>query len=102
MAERTNPAVSIVVSALFLRTTLFDSPLPASEPPYRLDDFEILFGWEGQVGTSSRYRLWGASGLTSQYDARVYFGRPGPTSKQLERAQAELDRLQMPDWPSLS
>jgi hypothetical protein len=33
-------------------------------------------------------------------DAFVYFGRPHPTREELERAQAELDRLHLPDRPS--
>lgn len=90
----------IVVSVLLWRTTLFDSHLPMREPPYRIDDFEILSGWEGQVDDVPEYRLWVRRDSQYNVDARVYFGRPHPTSEQLERGQAELNRLTLPDWPS--
>jgi hypothetical protein len=90
----------IVISVLLFRTTLFESHLPVKEPPYRLDEFEILPGWEGQVDDVPEYRLWVRRGPQYNVDARVYFGRANPTDEQLERAQAELDGLHLPDWLS--
>jgi hypothetical protein len=39
---------------------------------------------------------------THEYDATlwVFFGRDHPTRDQLDRAQAELDRLRLPAWPA--
>jgi hypothetical protein len=71
---------------------------PVRPRRYRLDDFDVLPGWEGQVRDLPEYRLW--TRVDGQYDVdlRVYFGRPRPTRETLARAQEELDRLDLPEW----
>jgi hypothetical protein len=71
---------------------------PVRPRPYRLDDFDVLTRWEGQVRDLPEYRLW--TRVEGQYDVdlRVYFGRPDPTEDMLAGAQDELDRLTLPDW----
>ena len=58
----------------------------------------MLPAWEGQVRDLPEYRLW--TRVEGQYDVdlRVYFGRPDPGGEMLAEAQAELDRLELPDW----
>ena len=38
--------------------------------------------------------------MPGQYDVdvRVYFGQAEPTAEMLDRAEDELDRLELPDW----
>jgi hypothetical protein len=50
------------------------------------------------VGNLSEHRLWTRVERQYDVDLRVYFGRPDPTGEMLARAQAELDRLVLPDW----
>jgi hypothetical protein len=71
---------------------------PVRPRPYRIDDFDVLTGWEGQVRDLPEYRLW--TRVQGQYDVdlRVYFGRPAPSAAMVASAQAALDRLHLPDW----
>ena len=71
---------------------------PVRPRPYRLEDFDVLPAWEGQVRHLPEYRLW--TRVEGQYDVdlRVYFGRPDPGGEMLAEAQEELDRLELPDW----
>jgi len=71
---------------------------PVHSRPYRLADFEVLPGWEGQVRDLPEYRLWTRVEGQYEVDARVYFGRPDPSEDMLARAQEEIDRLRLPDW----
>jgi hypothetical protein len=71
---------------------------PVVPRPYRLSDFEIHPGWEGQVRDLPQYRLWTRVEGQYEVDLRVYFGRADPTGDMRERAQAALDRLELPDW----
>jgi hypothetical protein len=50
------------------------------------------------VSDLPEHRLW--TRVEGQYDVdlRVYFGRPDPDAGVLASAQAELDRLELPDW----
>jgi hypothetical protein len=67
-------------------------------PP--LADF-VQGGFEG-LGAENAPRHFDA--LLSHYSAGLWvlFGREHPTQEQLDRAQAELDRLELPDWPAWS
>ena len=71
---------------------------PPVEPPFRLGDFrEASFEGLGAENDPRSFR-----GRYGDYDVEIWalFGREHPTPEQLTRAQAELDRLQLPDWPS--
>ncbi len=71
---------------------------PPVEPPFRLGDFrEASFEGLGAENDPRSFR-----GRYGDYDVEIWalFGREHPTPEQLARAQAELDRLQLPDWPS--
>jgi hypothetical protein len=71
---------------------------PVHSRPYRLADFEVLPGWEGQIRDLPQHRLW--TRVPGQYEVeiRVYFGRPDPTEEMLEGAQGQLDLLVLPQW----
>ena len=71
---------------------------PPVETPFRLDDFREA-SFEG-LGTENDPRSF--RGRYRDYDVEIWalFGREHPTPEQLARAQAELERLQLPDWPS--
>ena len=58
----------------------------------------MLPGWEGQIRDLPQHRL--LTRVPEQYEVelRVYFGRQDPTAEMLERAQAQLDRLELPQW----
>jgi hypothetical protein len=94
------PADGIVVWASLSRFCDPNDPRrsPVHPRPYRLAEFEVLPGWEGQVRDLPEYRLW--TRIPAQYDVdlRVYFGQAEPTVETLDRAQDELDRLELPDW----
>jgi hypothetical protein len=73
---------------------------PVHPQPYQLGDFDIRPNWEGQVGQLPEYllltRVEGAGGY--EVEVRIFFGRPDASSDMLARAQAQLDRLRLPDW----
>lgn len=71
---------------------------PASSPPFRLADF-LDGGFEG-ISPENATKQFDA--LLANYSAGMWvlFGRAHPTQEQLDRAQAELDRLQLPAWPA--
>jgi hypothetical protein len=71
---------------------------PIVRRPYRLRDFDVQPGWEGQVRDLPKYQLWTQVEGQYEVDLRVYFGSPDPTEDMLARAQGELDRLELPDW----
>ena len=66
-------------------------------PPFRLRDF-TGGSFEGVPPQNAARRLLAG---TESYDATlwVFFGRSDPTEEQLDRAQAELHRLELPSWP---
>jgi hypothetical protein len=70
---------------------------PPVRPPFRLSDFEEG-SFEG-LATETGPRTF--RGRYTSYDLTSWalFGRAQPTQKQLDAAQAELDRLQLPTWP---
>jgi hypothetical protein len=57
-------------------------------------------GWEGQIREISLYRLYGRVGQQYDVDLWVFFGDGAMTPEQRARAQAMLDRLELPDWGS--
>jgi len=71
---------------------------PASSPPFKLSDF-LDGGFEGVSADNAAKHF---DALLANYSAGmwVFFGRAHPTQDQLGRAQAELDRLKLPDWPA--
>lgn len=71
---------------------------PAGRPPFRLSDF-VEGSFEG-LGPENSPRQLGVH--VDDYDLQLwaFFGRAHPTAEQLARAQEELDRLQLPDWPA--
>jgi hypothetical protein len=68
------------------------------QPPFRLSDFEEVT-FEG-LTTENGPRSF--AGRYANHDVTVwaFFGRERPTHEQLERAQSELDRLRLPEWPA--
>src|SRR5262249_6729152 len=73
---------------------------PPVHAPFRLSDFQEG-AFEG-LGSGNDPRSFG--GRYANYDVTIWalFGRAHPTDEQLARAQAELDRLDLPDWPAWS
>ena len=71
---------------------------PRRGPPFSLRDF-TGGGFEGVPAQNAARRLLAG---TESYDATlwVFFGRSDPTEEQLDRAQAELHRLELPSWPA--
>jgi hypothetical protein len=102
----TLPADGILIWAGVARENRFPptSELRRREPrvsvPLRVAETEGGFGWEGQVGEVSLYRLWGWVGEQYNIDLWLFYGRPEPTAEQRARAQDMLDRLELPDWGS--
>ena len=68
--------------------------------PLQIGEAKGGFGWEGQVGEIALYRLCGLAGDQYHVDLWIFFGRREATPEQRERAQAMLDRLDLPDWGS--
>ena len=64
--------------------------------PLRLSSFRLDHGWEGQPAATVQQRLRWASVRGWHLDVRVYFGSQHPSRALVARAQAELDRLQLP------
>ena len=64
--------------------------------PLRLSSFRVDHGWEGQPASNVQQRLrWSVVGGW-HLDVRVYFGTQHPSKAVVAKAQAELDRLQLP------
>jgi hypothetical protein len=71
---------------------------PRRPPPYRLEDLERFYPWEGQVRDIPEYRLWAAAGDQYLVDLRIYFGQEHPTAAMRAEADAVLRGLSWPDW----
>jgi hypothetical protein len=71
---------------------------PPLQPPFRLSDFEDG-SFEGLGAENGPRSL---RGRHAGYDVEIWalFGRGQPTNEQLAEAQAELDRLNLPEWPA--
>lgn len=64
--------------------------------PVQLSRFRLDHGWEGQPATRIQQRLIWISVGGWHLDIRVYFGTETPSRPLVAKAQAELDRLQLP------
>jgi hypothetical protein len=93
------PPEGIAIVGWVFRAPGLRSELPAGWPPFRLDEAERA-SFEGVPDDRATYRI--LAHVPDRFDVTlwVFFGAPRPSSAQLARAQAELDRLQLPDWPS--
>lgn len=70
-------------------------------PPFRLTEADRSAEWQGQVRDLPVYSLAGrVPGQRYGVNISVYFGRSRPTRAQLAAADAELARLELPDWTS--
>jgi len=67
--------------------------------PLRLSTFRVDHGWEGQPAANVQQRLRWVVVRGWHLDVRVYFGTQRPSRALLAKAQAELDRLQLPRLP---
>jgi hypothetical protein len=71
----------------------------SAEPPFTMAQADRNYPWEGQVGEIPLYGIGGrAPGQSYEVQISVLFGRNHPTSDQLAAADAELARLELPDW----
>lgn len=99
------PPDGIVIQAFLSRNHLWPPTEPdprgtyAPRKRYRIGDAETG-PFEGVPETKALYRL--KARVPEQYDVDlwIFFGRARPTKEQLERAQAMLDRLELPRWPA--
>lgn len=100
------PPDGIVVQAYLSRNALWPPTEPdprssrvARAQPYQIEDAETG-SFEGVPPTRALYRL--NARVPDQYDVDlwIFFGRAHPTEDQLKRAQAALDRLELPRWPA--
>ena len=64
--------------------------------PLQLSTFRVDRGWEGQPAANVQQRLRWASVDGWHLDIRVYFGTQHPSAALRAKAQAELNRLQLP------
>jgi hypothetical protein len=96
------PADGIVIWVGVDRDNRFPPDVPASARsvavPLQLADASGPSSYEGDVRQTSVARLWGRVGDELDVDLWVFFGRPDPSADQRSRAQAMLDRLDLPDW----
>jgi hypothetical protein len=79
-------------------TSEFRPHQPRVTVPLRLAEMQGGPGWEGQIRDISLYRLHGLVPERYHLDAWVFFGDREPTAEHKARAQALLDRLDLPDW----
>ena len=66
--------------------------------PFRLDEFH--HGTFEGLGTENAPRYFRGSSGNANVTIWALFGREQPTQEQLDQAQAELDRLELPRWPA--
>ena len=64
--------------------------------PPQLRRLRIERGWEGQPAPNIQQRMWVGSVNGWDIDVRVFFATQDPSPALQARAQAELDRLQLP------
>jgi hypothetical protein len=93
------PPDGIAIVAWLSRAPGRRSELPAGAPPFRLDEAQTS-SFEGVPDDRATYRILARAPDRFDVTLWVFFGRANPDSAQLARAQAELDRLRLPDWPS--
>jgi hypothetical protein len=71
----------------------------AASPPFRLSQGQRSYPWEGQIGKIPLYHIGGrVPGQRYDVGIAVFFGRLHPTPDQVAAADAELARLDTPDW----
>ena len=89
------PADGIAIVAWLTRHPGNRSELPAGRPPFQLTDAQ-RGPFEGVPPDFATYQI--GAYVRGRFDVVlwVFFGRAHPTAAQLDRAQAELDRLQLP------
>ena len=71
-------------------------PFTASRWPLRLPSFRLDRSWEGQPSARVQQRLRWAYVRRWHLDVRVYFGTQRPSKNLLRIAEAELDRMVLP------
>ncbi|HEX9416889.1 MAG TPA: hypothetical protein VF895_09320 [Gaiellaceae bacterium] len=70
-----------------------------AQPPFRIAQADREYPWEGQVEDFPLYGIAGrVPGQQYNVDVFVLFGRNHPTDAQVAAADAELERLKLPDW----
>jgi hypothetical protein len=71
----------------------------SARPPFRIAQATRSYSWEGQIDDVPLFSIAGrAPDQEYNVDITVFFGRPHPTRSQIARANAELERLRLPDW----
>ena len=90
------PPDGIAIVAWVTRNPGGRSELPPGRPPFELADAN-QGQFEGVPSDRATYQI--AAHVPGRFDVTlwVFFGSAHPTRGQLDRAQAELDRLQLPD-----
>lgn len=91
------PPDGIVIFVSLLRSHHWQNGFPALRLPYDLGEAE-RGPFEGVPGDRATYRI--TARAPGGYDLMLwlFFGRPEPTREQLARAEAQLQRLTLPDW----
>jgi hypothetical protein len=64
--------------------------------PLRLSSFRVDRAWEGQPAANVQQRVRWSAVRGWHLDVRVYFGTEHPSRAVVAKAQAELDRLRLP------
>lgn len=90
--------VGLARSNRFAPTSELRRRQPRVSVPLQVGETQGGFGWEGQVREIALYRLWGWVGEQYTVDLWIFYGRHEPTKEQRARAQATLDRLELPNW----
>jgi hypothetical protein len=73
-----------------------DSGYPSRQLPLQLSDAEIQRGWEGQPNSNVPEYILTADVNGYNLAVYVFFGNQHPSATLIQRAQQELDRLQVP------
>jgi hypothetical protein len=91
----TNDGVVLFVSLYPRGKHALDAEYPPRKLPLRLSEARLQHGFEGIVPTVALYELKAAVGRWN-VDVQAFFGPSHPSSDVLVHAQAELDRLILP------
>jgi hypothetical protein len=92
------PPDGIAIVVWLSRSPGSGSELPGGELPFELADAQ-RGSFEGVPADRATYRIGANVRGGVEVTIWIFFGRPDPRDEQLDRAQAELDRLRLPDWP---
>jgi hypothetical protein len=93
------PPDGIAIVVWLSRSPGSGGELPVEEPPFQLADAE-RGSFAGVPADRATYRIGASMRGGADVTIWIFFGRPDPSDKQLDRAQAELDSLRLPDWPN--